>query len=757
MTDTTHLDNAVLDFINGVRLPVMKKTPVQTGGVLTHVTKHDGRVEEFEPNKLNKWAEYAVKSGGDWSMISLETVKRVNNYCTTQEIHQTMINVCLMQEELKYSRVAARLECASIRKNMDRFGISDRGAFKTIFDFYVDNNIWSQDVLPEFNPVWEEWYADLYKIKLEFWQLKQWTDKYRLTHKSECIETPHVGILGIALALHGDTQRAYDFARAVLEGKINLPTPALNGCRNGDFDSISCCLINGGDTAPSIGVAEHIAYMMTAKKAGIGVTMTTRSKGDGVKGGRVTHLGKHGIFTAINSAVKMFTQISRGGSATVTYNVIDPEIEEMLLWKTQRVDIEQRIDKIDYSLAYNEAFLEAVIKDQEWYLYSLADAPELYEYFFTAPDADSYNKAVRKYILGGGKVKQTKARTILKSFLTGRQDTSRIYSINVTRANKHTPFFDTIYMSNLCQEIMLPNRPYLDMFDLYAKEKSVGETAFCSLAAINVYKVGVTEYEKIAELALRTVDRMIDLAPMMTPAMKVDIVSRRSIGIGITGLAGHLYKQGMDYDGSEKSLNSVRRLAERHYFWLLKASQKMAREEGVCVEGVNLNWLPCDTKLTKAEPTMDWESLRGKPRKHSVLVAHMPTESSAVFSDAPNGLYPVRNRVIYKKCRLGAIQYIAPEGNYKLAWDIDNITLAKYYGAVQDWTDQGISADYYVDYSRFPKGKVPMSQLMKEWIAQAKYGVKSQYYLNSNDYTGGSFQDVMASEVEEEGCVSCKL
>lgn len=738
---------------------ILSTNPVarKPGSGLTHVTKNGGRTEPFEPNKLNKWAEYAVKSGGDWSMISLETVKRVNNYCTTKEIHQTMINVCLMQEDLKYSRVAARLECASIRKNMDRFGISDRGEFKAIFEFYIKNGIWSQDVLPEYNPQWESWYRDLYRIKLEYWQLKQWTDKYRLTYKGECIETPHTGVMGIALALHGDTQRAFNFAKAVLEGKINLPTPALNGCRNGDFDSISCCLINGGDTAPSIGVAEHIAYMMTAKKAGIGVTMTTRSKGDAVKGGRVTHLGKHGIFTAINSAVKMFTQISRGGSATVTYNVIDPEIKEMLLWKTQRVDIEQRIDKIDYSLAYNDAFVQAVIKDQDWYLYSLNDAPELYEYFFTATSADEYSDAVKKYIIGGGKVKVTKARDILKTFLTARQDTSRVYSINVSRANKHTPFYDTIYMSNLCQEIMLPNRPYTDMFDLYATENSVGETAFCSLAAINVYKVSVDEYEEIAELALRTVDRMIDLATMMTPAMKADIMRRRSIGIGITGLAGFLYSQGLDYDGSEASLNTVRNLAERHYYWLLKASQRMAQEEQMCVEGVDLNWLPIDTRLSKAEPSMDWEPLRGKPRKHSVLVAHMPTESSAVFSDAPNGLYPVRNRVIYKKCRLGAIQYIAPEGSYKLAWDVDNITMAKYYGVVQDYTDQGISADYYVDYNRYPKGKVPMSQLMKEWIAQARYGVKSQYYLNSNDYTGGSFQDVMASEAEEDACVSCKL
>lgn len=286
------------------------------------------------------------------------------------------------------------------------------------------------------------------------------------------------------------------------------------------------------------------------------------------------------------------------------------------------------------------------------------------------------------------------------------------------------------------------------------------ETAFCTLSAINVGKVNFEEYEHIAGVALKAVDKMIDKAPMMTNSMKASIMKRRSAGIGITGLASALYKNGLDYDGSEESFNFVSKLAEYHYFYLLKASQQLSEESGYAVEGIKKDWLPIDTGFNKGYiPMLDWESLRGNGRKHSVLVAHMPTESSALFCDAPNSLYPIRQPVINKKSRKGVIQYICKEwskGNL-LAWDVDNTTLAKYYSRVQDFSDQAISADYYFDPSKYEDEKKPLSELMKEWVAQAKLGNKTQYYMNTRDYNGGGIQELLGAEVEEEACESCKL
>jgi len=726
--------------------------------LLSSVVKNDGTVEDFSAEKLNKWAQYATKTGGNWSEIAMETYKRLPQIAKASDIHQMMINVCLDKEDINYSRIAARLEQASLRKNMERLlGVSDRGSFKDIFNAMIESGIWCKNTLPEYNPEWEKWYEVIYPTKLEYWQIVQWGDKYSLRYKGLPIETPHVGVMGIGLGLHGDTKDARDLIEAVITGKVNLPTPALNGIRNGDFDTISCCIITGGDSVDSIGVAEHIAYKMTAKKAGIGIEFDTRSKGSPVKGGAVDHLGKHSIYSTLDKAVKMFTQVTRGGSATVTFKCIDPEVESIVMWKTQRVDIETRLDKMDYSFAYNNAFLQAVIKDEDWYLFDLIESPKIHEAFYTAK-AEEYNALVKHELQSGKKSKKVKARDVLRSVLIARNETGRVYSINVTRVNEHTPFIDIVRLSNLCQEVTLPTKPYVNMPDLYS-EQSEGETAFCSLAACNVGKLELTEYPHYTEVALRAVDKMIDLAPAMTPSMKKSITSRRSAGIGIMGLAGALYNNGMDYDGSEESLAFVSKIAEHHYFYLLKASQKLADESGYCPEGIDLNWLPIDTRINKYSLTLDWESLRGKKRKNSVLVAHMPTESSALFSDGANSLYPPRQAVINKKSRKGVVQYICKEwdSSKKFAWDVDNVTLSRYYSAVQDMTDQAISADYYFDPSKYADEKKPLSELMKEWVAQAKLGNKTMYYMNTRDYNGGGVQDAMKAEQSVDDCEACKL
>lgn len=728
--------------------------------MLEYVIKRDGSKEKFNPEKLNKWAEYATQVGGNWSEIAQQTFKRLQDNCKTTDIHDTMVAVCLDKKSLEYSRVASRLEYAEIRKGMQQqLNFDDRVDFKTIYKAFLDQGIWSKDELPAYSNNLEDIYSEVTKVHLDFWQVKQWIEKYSIKRNGVAIETPHLGYMGIALALFGDTQEAKEYALALVNGKINLPTPALNGLRNGDWDTISCCVISAGDNTDSLGTAHYIAYRMTAKKAGIGFEYTTRSKGDSVKGGRVEHLGKWPLLKTLDREVKCLTQITRGGNATVTMLCIDPEIENALLWKSQRVDIEQRIDKLDYEFGYNDAFLQAVIKNESWYLFSLADAPVLYELFYTA-HAEEYNLEVTGLLTSGVKHKKVQARDILTSFLTVRQETGRYYDNNLTRTNQHTPFIDVIRQSNLCEEISLPTKPYTSMQDLF-EEKSNGETAFCSLSAVNARKTEHSEYEQVAYLTLKAVDKMIDRAPMLAPSMKESIMRRRSVGIGITGLASYLYNQGMDYNDDPETLKTVQTLAELHYFYLLKASQRLSSESGFSVQGIKKDWLPIDTAVNPSITELDWESLRGKPRKHSVLVAHMPTESSSLLSGSSNGLYPVRKKIINKRSRKGLVQFICTdfkEGVNKTAWECDNITLSKIYGRIQDFTDQAISCDFYVQPGA-SGGKLSMSQMMKEWVAHAKLGNKTKYYLNTDDFNGGSFQDQKSTdeEQEEDGCESCKL
>jgi len=730
--------------------------------VIKEVIKADGSVEKFDLDKLSKWAKYASKVGGDWSELAIETFTKLPELCHSKDIHQAMIDVCYSKQDLVYSRVASRLETAQLRKNIERqLGIKvNKASFKEIRDALINKGVWCKDTIPTYSLQQEELFEELKHIHLESWQVSQWVDKYLLKINGVTVETPAIAAIGIGLGLHGDTQDAYDLARDIVYSRTNLPTPVLNGIRNGDFNGVSCCVISAGDSVESIEVAQHLAVRMTAKKAGIGIEFTTRSKGSDVKEGRIKHLGKHPIYKHTDSGVKQFTQETRGGSATVGFTCIDPEVYNIALWKSQRIDIEQRLDRLDYSFIFNDAFLDAVVNRKDWYLFDFNDAPHVHKMFYTA-SVDEYNQIVEEHIEQGVKCEKAQALDLLKHVLMIRQETGRMYFFNVSRANTHTPFLDVIKLSNLCQEICLPTKPYESMEDLYLDNGS-GETAFCSLGALVPVNIkDDTEYQRVAYTLVKTINKLIVKCPKMTKNHERTMLERMSLGVGITGLAEYLYKQGYDYDGSEASLEFVSDLAEKHCFYLYKASQKLSEETGIEVKGVNLDWLPVDTKLGKFTPKMDWESIRGKPRVNSVLIAHMPTESSAVASGVTNGLYPPRKVVINKKSRKGVVQFICKgfeQGKNLLAWDVDNVTLSRYYSAVQDWSDQGISADTYFDPRKFENGKKPLSLLLKELVAHFKLGNKSMYYVNTYDDDEVSIFDLIQSvEVQEADCESCRL
>tara|TARA_Y100001956_G_scaffold80645_1_gene96257 strand:- start:3998 stop:6286 length:2289 start_codon:yes stop_codon:yes gene_type:complete len=762
--------------------------------MIRFVTKSDGQTQLYDPIKQQRWAKWADRQGDLWPEIAKGVHDRLEDYDSTFDIHQKMIKFCLEQEQIPFSRVAAYLEQATILKAAERIGLEGISVYdlEDSMEHLFELGLWDRNAIPPYNPEWEDWLAELLIPDLEYWTVKQWSDKYGIKYEGECIEPVQLGALGLGLALHGDTERAFEMAKAIILGKVNLPTPVLNGCRNGDFDAISCCVISTNDTVGSIGTGIDVAYQMTAKKAGIGVEFDTRSKGSPVKGGRVEHLGKHGIYSTVDKSVKMFTQVTRGGSATVTYKAIDPDIMEMLLWKTQRVDIEQRIDKLDYSFAFNDSFLAAVIEDKEWLLFDRNTCPDVHEAFLGSSEYYDMVVELHKNKASGS----INARELLKRFLTSRSETGRVYAINLSRVNSHTPFIDPIVQSNLCMEINLPTKGYNGGGDLYTDnsatrdilefvkeglgdkesialisdyinenhqldDRSEGETAFCALGAIVAGKVSFEEYPVIADLMVRTVNVMIDKAPALTPSMRESILRRRSIGIGITDLAGYLYREGLDYDGSEESFQAVGRLSEHHYYWLLKASQDLSEETGDYIrEGINYGWLPIDTAVQKYDTELDWEALRGKKRYNSVLVAHMPTESSAVFSGAINGLYPPRVRVVYKKARRGNVQFIVDNEDFLTAWKVDPLHMSRYYGLVADFSDQGISADTWLVPEDFEEGKVPLSLLMQYFVAHFKNGTKTMYYQNTKDAEAKTVQERIAeaNAEEDEGCEGgCKL
>src|SRR5699024_5412582 len=399
--------------------------------------------------------------------------------------------------------------------------------------------------------------------------------------------------------------------------KINTPTPMLINMRTPHKGYASCCVYTTDDNVESLSVGDHISYMMTCASAGIGAHLLTRSKGDPVKEGRVVHQGKLPYYRMIQSAVHANMQASRGGSATVYFNTLDPEIFDLLVLKNPTTVTQQRIRDIDYAMRVNRYCVEKVAKNEDWMLISLLEAPYLYEAFYSS-DYEHFKAVYDKYEKSDCKKQFVKAREIAIKALTESAETGRIYLTYIDEMNRHTPFKDTIYSSNLCLEIALPTKPYTGMPDLYS-EDPVGEIGLCSLASIVVGRVSEEEYEDVAYYCALMIDNVIEIMEYPFASLKTTAQARRSIGVGITNLAHEMALQKLSY-ASLEGKNYIHFIAERHSYFLHKASLRLAQEKGNAgwIDRTKYpeGWLPIDTYNKNVDSVhtqalkYDWETLR---------------------------------------------------------------------------------------------------------------------------------------------------
>jgi ribonucleoside-diphosphate reductase alpha chain len=119
--------------------------------------------------------------------------------------------------------------------------------------------------------------------------------------------------------------------------------------------------------------------------------------------------------------------------------------------------------------------------------------------------------------------------------------------------------------------------------------------------------------------------------------------------------------------------------------------------------------------------------------------------------------------VSIKASKDGILRQVVPDyenlqNAYELLWEMpNNDGYLQLVGIMQKFIDQSISANTNYDPTRFPSGKVPMQQLLKDLLNAYKFGVKTLYYHNTRDGAEDA-QDDLAS-IQDDGCESgaCKI
>jgi ribonucleoside-diphosphate reductase alpha chain len=761
----------------------------------TKVKKRDGRIESLDLDKMHLMVEEACKGLAGVSASQVEMTSGIQFYdgITTEEIQEILIRSASDLIDLdhpNYQYVAARLLLFAVRKQlygkMKELPTLEQHIYQCVNHEVYDNDIFNKYSQEEI--VRADNFIDHDRDYLfTYAGLRQVVDKYLVQDRSGggVYETPQFMYMMIALTIFAEypketrlsyVKRYYD---AISKHKINIPTPIMAGVRTPLRQFASCVLVDVDDTLDSIFSSDMAIGRYVAQRAGIGINAgRIRGINSKIRGGEVQHTGVVPFLKKFEATVRCCTQNGiRGGSATVHFPIWHQEIEDILVLKNNKGTEDNRVRKLDYSIQISKLFYERFIQDGEITLFSPHDVPGLYD-SFGLPEFDALYVQYEKD--PSIKKKTVKAQELILSLLKERAETGRIYIMNIDHCNSHSSFKDKVEMSNLCQEITLPTYPIQHIDD------TSGEIALCILSAINVGKVkSDEELEELCELSVRGLDELIDYQKYPVEAAEIATKARRSLGIGFIGLAHYLAKLGFNYD-SQEAWDAVHGLSESFQYYLLKASNQLAKEKGYCKYFGRTKYsdgiLPVDTykkdvdEITTNQLQHDWENLRASilehGLRHSTLSAQMPSESSSVVSNATNGIEPPRGFLSVKKSKKGPLKQIVPQyhalkNNYTLLWDMpSNRGYINIVAVMQKFFDQAISGNWSYNPENYPDNEVPVSVMANDFLTTYKMGWKTSYYQNTYDIKTDevveekpNLQDLLSelSSVEEGECESCAV
>ncbi|MGE6329617.1 class 1a ribonucleoside-diphosphate reductase subunit alpha [Psychrobacter pacificensis] len=750
------------------------------------VTKRDGRLEPINLDKIHKVIAWAADGLDNVSVSQVELKSHIQFYegIKTRDIHETIIKSAadlISETTPDYQYLAARLAIFHLRKiaynQFEPPHLYDH--VKTLTDAgKYDKHILADYSRAEFDEL-EEYLDHWRDMNLAYAAVEQMAGKYLVQDRvtKTVYESPQFLYMLVGMCLFANYDKAERlsyvkrFYDATSEFKISLPTPIMSGVRTPSRQFSSCVLIECGDSLDSINATTSAIVRYVSQRAGIGINAgRIRALGSPIRGGEAQHTGCIPFYKLFQTAVKCCSQGGvRGGAATLFYPLWHLEVESLLVLKNNRGVEDNRVRHMDYGVQLNKTMYTRLIKGQDISLFSPSDTPGLYDAFFE--DQDKFEALYTKYENDPNiRSRQIPAADLFSLMMQERASTGRIYIQNVDHCNTHSPFDATIApirQSNLCMEIALPTKPLDNIND------EEGEIALCTLSAVNLGKVeSVSDIEEPAELIVRALDALLDYQDYPVKAAQNGSMRRRTLGVGVINYAYYLAKNGARYS-DDSALGLTHQTFEALQYYLLKASNKLAKEQGACPAFNETTYsqgiLPIDTYKADLdticqEPLhLDWETLRRDITEHglrnSTLTALMPSETSSQIANATNGIEPPRGLVSIKASKDGILKQVVPEiatlkDQYELLWQMpNNDGYLKLVAIMQKFVDQSISANTNYDPVRYAGGRVPMKILLKDLLNAYKMGVKTLYYHNTRDGANDAQADM------EDDCAggACKI
>ncbi|WP_242426462.1 ribonucleoside-diphosphate reductase subunit alpha [Metallibacterium scheffleri] len=758
------------------------------------VTKRNGTHEAVDLGKIVRAVTRAAQGlhAVEPLQVALKTIGGLYDGATTRELDELSIRTAaaLTAEEPEYGQLAARLLAQVIEKEVRGQDIQSfsqaitRGAqlglintrlsgFSTANARKLDDAI---DVAAS--------------ARFEYFGLRTLYDRYLLRHPEtrQVLETPQYFFMRIACALGGgDMAESLQLYRALADLDYLPSSPTLFNAGTTHEQMSSCYLLDSPEDSLEGIYARYSDVARLSKFAGgIGLGYSrVRAQGSLIRGTNGKSNGIVPWLKTLDASVAAVNQGGRRKGACCVY--LEPwhaDIEDFLELRDNTGDEARRTHNLNLANWIPDLFMQRVEQDAAWSLFDPQQVPQLVDLW-----GEAFTRAYEEAEARGLAKRTLPARALYARMLKTLAETGNGWFTFKDRSNatcnQTAVSGNVVHLSNLCTEILEVN--------------TEAETAVCNLASINLARhLGEDgfDFDKLAvtvRLAVRQLDRVIDLNYYPIPGTQRSNARWRPVGLGVMGLQDVFFRLRLPFDSAAALALSMRISAEI-YFHALDTSCDLAAQLGAHAAFA-------DTRAARGELQFDywpeaqphdparWDALRARIRAHglrnSLLVAIAPTATIASIAgcyeciepqvsnlfkrETLSGDFLVINRYLVDELKQlgqwtpamreaikraeGSIQAIGeiPEPLrqvYRTVWELPQKALIELAAARGAYVDQSQSLNLFMATPN-------LGQMSSMYMYAWKRGLKTTYYLRSRPATRIA-QTTVSSNAPSQA-VACSL
>ncbi len=752
--------------------PAATKQTEETTQTTMRVAKRNGSFEPVDINKIVRAISrccYNLPSV-DAMRIATKTISGLYDGATTKELDKLSIqtSASLIFEEPEYSRLAARLLNQYVEKevrNQEIHSFSQSIAFgaregliaERVIQFVSENSRKLNDAIDQTR-------NDLF----EFFGLRTLYDRYLLKNRvtRDVIESPQFFWMRVACGLAETPSEAIELYRlfSSLEYVPSTPTLFNSGTKHEQLSS--CFLLDSpADSLESIYRKYSDVAMLSKFSGGIGIAYSrVRSQGSLIRG---TNGHSNGIVPWLKTLDSSVAAVNQGGkrkgACCVYLESWHADIEDFLELRDNTGDEARRTHNLNIANWIPDLFMRRVQEDGVWSLFDPKEVPHFPDLY-----GEEFETAYIAAEEAGQFARQIKARDLYARMMRTMAQTGNGWmtfkDASNRKSNQTLRPENVVHLSNLCTEII--------------EVTSDNETAVCNLGSINAARYvqdNEVDYEKLRKnvrLAVRQLDRVIDLNYYAITSTAESNSRWRNIGLGVMGLQDVFFQMRLPFD-SEEARKVSTKIQEEIYFAALDASADLAKERGAhaafaetrAAEGV----LQFDLWGVVPDDVARWDALRDKIKtqglRNSLMIAIAPTATIASIAgcyeciepqvsnlfkrETLSGDFVQINKYLVQELKAanlwtdeirtkikrseGSVQEIEEftselKAIYRTSWEIPMRSLIDMQAIRGAFIDQSASLNLFMESPNI--GKLS-SMYMYAW----QKGLKTTYYLRSRPAT----------------------